>query len=391
MTRQDLKKHLISFSIAAVLASTNQDLKASTKSENRPCPHAKKVTTYNIHHGVQGRVAPHTSAHGPFIYADFLYWQAKEDGLEYATAYRVSPSTGFVASAKNKEIDFNWKPGFRAALGYIFGENEAWDLTGTYTYYRTHSHTSSGPFSIDSRPLTALWAPSILGPLATTAKAEWNLSYNIADLDLGRNYFVSRKLALHPYLGLRGAFIYQHYRANYTGVYQTDTSSFSNKTKMSADNDFTAGGIRAGADFLWHFGSHIGLYGGMSGSILYGQFRIPQRFYGFRVADVEDVNALTAQNISLSGRSMRTRANIDAIIGLFWETMIRKWGHHIMLNVGYELSHWFDQNMLRQLVTSFDSQPLAGGSVSNTTGRSFISQEGDLGLQGLTVRLRYEF
>jgi len=358
---------------------------------NPGCPYAQKVSEQNIHGGWQGRVAPHTSNHCFFMYGEFLYWQAKEDGLEYASLSKVIDPATFTLDTTLKDIDFKWKPGFRAAVGYIFGENEAWDLTATYTYYRTHSHNSTGPVSLTTSPLGAAWSPFILGPFATEASANWKLSYNVVDLDLGRNYFVSKKLAIHPHIGLRGAFLYQHYEARYAGVFQSTTNTFTGNSGMIADNDFKAAGIRGGADFLWHFNSHWGIQGGLSGTLLYGQFDVPQDFFGFALSGNGGVDSLNSRNILFSDSFMRTRVNVEAIIGFFWETMIEKWGHHLMVNLGYEMSHWFDQNMLRQIITTFDTQPLSGGSISQINANSIVSQNGNLGLQGLTARLRYDF
>jgi hypothetical protein len=66
--------------------------------------------------------------------ATFLYWQAKEDGLEYVETVGLDVTGSPVPTlieARNvsKTLDFEWKPGFQVSLGYIFPQRQQWDVS----------------------------------------------------------------------------------------------------------------------------------------------------------------------------------------------------------------------------------------------------------------------
>jgi hypothetical protein len=364
---------------------------ASHTNVDRSNAKPESTSVQNVHGTWEGRVAPHTENKSWFLTADFLYWQAKEDGLEYALESKIITSDPFTVESDLHDLDFNWNPGFRAGLGYIFGNHDQWDLSLIYTYMRNDGHGSKSTNDLQEDPLSAMWAPFVLGPFALEAKAHWHLSFNVLDCELGRNYFISKNIALHPHMGLRGAFIYQNYKADYVGVFRFTNGALSGNTNYKADNDFKGVGLRAGTDFLWHFSSHWGLFGKAAGALFYGHFHLEEDFRGLSLSGQGGSVSLNERNVSSSRGMMRTRFNVDASIGIQWETFFSKKKRHLTLNLGYDLSHWFNQNELRAVTIVFDTQSLGGGVDSQIQAETFNNSSGSLGLQGVSFNVRYDY
>src|ERR1700722_3662932 len=68
--------------------------------------------------------------HGPFITADFIYWQVNEDQIPYAIKRRVEPNS---ESQTIREINPGWHPGFKVGLGYNLPYH-GWDLYLDFTW-----------------------------------------------------------------------------------------------------------------------------------------------------------------------------------------------------------------------------------------------------------------
>ena len=112
------------------------------------------------------------------------------------------------------------------------------------------------------KPVKQIYIPSwstILGPSSTKTYGYWKLHYNVLDLEIGRNYFISRKIALRPHVGLRGVWIDLDYTANYASEWTFQTLpaataiSLAANTAFKATNDFEGIGVRSGGDLMWHF------------------------------------------------------------------------------------------------------------------------------------------
>ncbi len=246
------------------------------------------------------------------IGADFIYWRADEDGLEYVTKKHHIHKPGIA-----------WDPGFKFGLGYTF--HDFWGLFFKWTYLHTrqngHQHGSLLPWWNDSKHVRK-------------ASAHWRLHYQTYDLNVARDYCVHPKLVVRPYTGLRGALIDQDYKVKY------DAKHF------KADNDFGGVGVRLGSELRWYMTRRFALKGDLSGSLLYGHF------------DVHERKPHLKQNLS------RVAPNLEAFLGFQWER------RPVTISLGYEFSEWFSQNQMT---------------------RHFDKVHGDLGLQGATLELLFEF
>ncbi|MES2345809.1 MAG: Lpg1974 family pore-forming outer membrane protein [Chlamydiota bacterium] len=363
------------------------------------------ITEKNVHKTVGGKNPAHIKSDGPFVTADFLYWKAGIDGLEIATRSSINET---FTSFNTKEMDFSaeWRPGFRLGFGWLFGEYDQWDLYTNWTFFYDKAKIEKGTKNSFITNYIPSWSP-ILGPTSPRISGNWNLNYNTLDLEIGRNYFISSKIALRPHVGLRGVWIDIDYKAKYVGTWAVATlptgvvQYAASKTMFKASNDFEGIGVRSGADLLWHFSDHFGIGSKISAALLYGHFDVDETFYAgkLNISQVpETLPFITPYKQKYSKNLDRVRANIEAFLGLFFETGLSNGKYHFTLQAGYELSEWFEQNQLVAFAVSRDSR-LLRATPSLPSNLTFginndvteIARDGNLGLQGLTISACFNF
>lgn len=314
---------------------------------------------------------------GAYIVADFLYWQATQDGIEYALSSHsplglasfLGSGEAEITHGKMKDIDFDWGPGFRIGLGYNFNYDQ-WDLSLSWT--RFHNDSSSSSHAPAGGSLAALWIPTTVGGGDTQhASAHWRLGYDVVDLELGRSFYLSKALSARPFVGLRAALIDQHVRFHYEDVHLlADPNLFDMNTRVK--NAYIAGGLRAGTDLNFRVNQHWSFFGAGSASLVYGEFDVK---LGFQFPGQD----LGPFKLGYKSHFYRTQANVEGAIGLQWETGYSHGRYHLTILACYEFVQWFNQNQLLKVLAPALFTP------------AFLSNDGDLGLQGGTVSARFDF
>ncbi len=326
---------------------------------------------------------------GFFGFVDFLWWQAQEGGTEWSFIENNQefPDLGGPneqAQITNNDFTFQWNPGFRVGVGYNFDYDE-WDAEVYYTWYFTSQNQSlSTPFSQTSG--TGGFAVNAIVPLhtdintASAAAINWRVHYSVIDGELGRNFFISRHLALRPHIGLKTGWINQDVKVNMTA--EPSSTNFGGPVHNRKENDFWGIGPSGGINTRWYLatlgcGNHnLSLFGDFSGALLWGRFHIQERENepGF---DEDSTNHITFGGINkhLIVPMMQTQ------LGLGWDTGFGNC-YHVSLDVGYEILYWFRQNqMLNVLPNFFFSQIYY----------VYQRQSEDLRFHGLTANLRFDF
>ncbi len=290
---------------------------------------------------------------------DFLYWQASEQGLDYAV--QVSSNPEFQPKSMHwKHPSFEWDPGFRLGFAYYLEKNQ-WDISLLWTHLNSESqgHASSGGLH---HFLEQLWTPSPYGIDALSASAKWNLYYDTLDLLLSCPCKMNRYFEVIPAFGLRGLLIDQTFKVKYAG----GDFDLDSPIKLKAENNYHALGLHLDLGLLFHLNRHLIFFGNAAGTLLYGRFNVPEKVSGENVL------------IQLSsGHLFRERRNfievtndLAAGLGLQYRPILsNKW--HLYLSFAYEIVKVFDQNQMRRYRDQNPSNP----------------QNTDLGLQGITLSL----
>ncbi len=355
------------------------------------------LVNQNIKADVPKVSAPPCFTEGPFFSVDFLYWQAKEDDLEYVQKDKFkSRGNPFLVKSKLEDLDFDWDPGARVAIGYTFPRDQ-WDLSliWTYLHSRANDSTHTNDPELTSENLRPNWIPVLLGSISDHASAHWRMNYNILDLELGKSYFIAHWLSLRPHVDLRGVWIHQDYNLRYHGGFQfldgaTLTTLFKN-TSFKAENNFSAIGFVLGCDSEWYLSRHWSILAKISASLDYGKFRVREKINGgFLNSDGVTV-FINNEKINFKENFWRLRPSLDTELGVQWQTLFHCDKYRVAAYATYNFVYWPDQNQLINSIVARDSFPLGDGLTNLNANVINFHEQGNLQLQGVKIGMRFDF
>lgn len=307
---------------------------------------------------------------GVMISGDVLYWTAHETGLPYALEVNTPlPSLFSSRTDVVREPQFDWDFGFRLAAGIDF-HRDGWDLGTSWT--RLWTQAKDRGQADKNRGWIPIWSdPNFVtsDETASEAEANWDLHYDQLDLFLGRSFYVSRYCILRPFLGPSALWINQHYDLEYK-----KTSKIVEKNRVNMKGLFSGIGLNLGGDirFCFHYGwslfgkGNIGLYS--------GSFKITRK--GTLSEEKQTIQELKSHNHLHLGSPI---AQIG--VGIRWDHLFSKNRYSMTVKLLWEQGIFFSQNQLFRFVTPNENQ---GQS-------SFVSNQGDLTLQGGTFSAAFNF
>lgn len=298
-----------------------------------------------------------------FLTGDVLYWKAEENGLTYGVKTSDATADPLSGKLQLKDPHFVWDTGFRVGLGYNI-PHDKWDFYANWTRFYTgahaHSHAKGGGGIF---PVWAFPAGQLNVGFVEKSKAHWKLSLNMLDIELGKEFQVSRRLSLRPHLDLRTAWIDQSYSIDYENI----TTPFFDKVSM--DCDYWGIGPRAGLGFQWNLISGFSIDGDAEISLIYGNDSLRQS---------EKVHTAPANHLHFKEHMHSTRAITDLGLFLSWDQMLGHGNYHFSVKAGWEQHIFFEQNQFFRFL-----DPFFQGSI--------VSNQGDLMLQGWTFKGRLDF
>ncbi len=298
---------------------------------------------------------------------DLLYWQANENGLSFVI--KNEQDMGLINDGHFVDPDFKWNWGFRVGLGCNFC-HDGWDLYAAWIHLISTADGDATP-STHGELYTTLnnthEATFDQKTTASSAKAHWELTLDIVDLELGREFFTSKWLTLRPHFGLRGASLPQDYHVDYYGG--TSTLPGDDKVSIHMKNHFHGVGLRAGLSTQWILGCDFSLYGNAAVSILFGRFEITEH---------EDVLPLNIDQLGVAHDFNSQRTVLDLSAGIRWDRDFCEGRYHTAVLLGWEEHTFYGQNQL--ILFSDNIKPGA-----------YVSNLGDLSFQGGTLSLQIDF
>lgn len=314
-----------------------------------------------------------------FVTGEFIYWKPSENGLGFAIenedGVNVQFGSGFLSDGDVKNPKFKWSPGFKVGLGWNL-PHDGWDVYLNWT--RLHAHTKHNHSSAPSGGLLipTFENPFIIAPgsavldfvSATDATSRWKLHLNVLDGTLGREFFVSKWLTLRPFGGVRSAWVQQKLSVEYD--YAT-TPTITTEDVFTCRNKYWGIGLLAGLNSEWGLGCGFSLFGDAAISLLYGNIKVHERE---RIV----APSPTTVRMKVHDDQKMGRAVTDLAAGVRWETYFCDDDFRLRLQAGWEQHMFFGQNQLVNFVDSFNQG-------------KFVSNQGDLSLQGLTVSAQFDF
>ncbi|MBS0628693.1 MAG: hypothetical protein JSS30_00540 [Verrucomicrobia bacterium] len=351
-------------------------------------------------------------------------WDIYQDGMEFAIDDDVTnpavpdlpnisiaptPATirqlNQLADARYKKPFPKWECGLKFGVSYC-SPCDGWDVGIEWTWFQGKGFNHIGADPNSNHTLIALWSqfvPAQAGVVyATEAKNDWKVKLNLIDFELGRNFWVSRYLAIRPFVGLRYASIHQHNQIYYDGG--SWTANFTTVTPIQPafngivdlHNNYNGTGLRSGLDSEWNFGCGWSLYGNLAASIIYGRFNVDHDEY-IRLAR----NPHSITNIHETEESFRAlRPILDLGLGIKWSTMFCSCKYGFVAMLGYEQHIFFDQNQMWRVTRVGTTQPGPNNPTDYTNNPPILNLSGDnvfqqrqgtLDTSGWTLTFKFEY
>ena len=351
---------------------------------------------------------------GLFITADFLYWYARETGLNYAMRGRAdsltaaTPLLGVVVNIqKIKHLGTQWSPGYRVGLGYQT-EEDGWDLYLNYTWYHNKekdSVTVPANFGFDAQPFLPLPGQTVLTnpwvnlsiPSGTVAaglrpylfnkiSAEWSFTLNDLVLELGRKFWLSKHFTLRPYSALRGVIARRSF----------ETISIRNNTFVTGvsanfrdrfNNRYWGVGMELGFQPEWYFTPNFALISNFDGALLWGRFRDKER----ETYTNQGIVIPLTYDSKIKNNFSQMQPIIDLMIGFRWDETWACERYRTALDFGWEQHIWINfTNQIMTLGNSLVALPFGGNTFESFPLKN-MENRGDLNFGGLTIRARFDF
>lgn len=194
------------------------------------------------------------------IDADFLWWKSYVSDFDYAQidGNTLSPKTQF-------------EPGFKVGTGMDL-YHDGWDLYVQYTWLHQGEVSNSGSstepgYSTFIIPYAQGADIGVLSAISIMDTAAWKRSqFNILDGEIGRDFFISKRLTLRPHVGMKAASLFEKTTIIYSGDGPVETATVHLKQNLSGI------GIRGGVDTVWHIIPSFGFYGDFAFTALWGNF-----------------------------------------------------------------------------------------------------------------------
>lgn len=273
----------------------------------------------------------------PYITADFIWWRAEEDNLDFAFTGVQNSFFSDASQGRVKHPDFDYRPGFKVGAGLKF-KHDGWDFYANYTWLQQNSDRESISKPNGSQLVNNIWLidspfyDPFLAPY-THAHAEWNLHFNALDLELGRDFYISKFLTLRPYFGLKFSWLHQIFHNEFSN----HTLGFTNHVNHKM-TQFGVG-IRTGLDTRWYLWKHWSIF---------GNFAIAELFNDFNVHR-EDTAQVSGQadhsdTVKVKRKPRTVTPVIELALGFRYDTTFYHDEYTFYLEAGWEEQVWFNQN-----------------------------------------------
>jgi hypothetical protein len=304
-----------------------------------------------------------------FLFGDLFYWNAHENGLPVAVINEGSDVN--LSDADAKVIHSDWDFGFRLGVGYNL-PHDGWDVNLTWLRFHTHGHKRVHADSDEFIFPTRAHAGDLINTVCDKSHSHWKLHLNQLDLDLGREFFVSKWVTLRPHFGLRTDWIYQKWDTdyrNFTGI------ATPNEIEAEYKDNWWGMGLEAGLDTQWGLGGGWSLFGNMTGAILYG---FHDMNYEDEVSPPQDYTNSKGKFADVDFSYRVSHPVLDLMMGLRYDCMFSDDRFHFGIEAGWEHHIYFSQNQFPVFV---DDASLG----------DFVTNQGDLTFQGWTIAARFDF
>lgn len=300
-----------------------------------------------------------------FISGSYIYWYAKEKGLELAVS---NDNNGYL---KVIEMDFDYKSGFKVGISTNF-EHDGWNAFVEYTrLHQKESKKKNAPTGGFLTPIHTFYATSEEPPNnnnTSYSKETWYLDYDMIDVEIGRPCYVGTNLTFKPHIGTRLGWIGQKLRPRYIFTHLEEPASNIESGSQLRSTSWLLGS-RAGIDSNWMIGKYFRIFGNAAAALCYQCFKT-----SFKQESYDENNHL---NINVKNKFGYLVPNVDLSLGIGVGTYFNNYNWHFDLSMGYDFIYFWNQNEMR--------------SLEDLVLRNALTKPADLMLHGLTITVRLDF
>jgi len=200
-------------------------------------------------------------------------------------------------------------------------------------------------------------------------------SFNVLDLELGRDFYVSKFLTLRPFGGLKFSWQNQKYKVKYSDILfvgdQSDVPSslttipLGSNVKMDFKQKEFGVGLRVGMNTHWYFCKWLGAYGDFAMTALWNRFKET------REVEVNTPARTEYDSEKIKDKVYDVTAVLEIGLGLFFEWAFSNDNYMLYLSAGWEDQVWFNQNNMIFLMNN--------------------NAPGNLSFQGFTLKVGFGF
>lgn len=312
-----------------------------------------------------------------WISGSFIYWKAQEKGLDLGYHREINTTTT-PHEVYTTVLNFGGKylPGFKVEAG-ISTKRDDWAIYLEYTRLKGNNSTSYTTAETTLNDLVfSNWGIRDYYFGKHVTKSKWNLDYNMFNCQLGRPYYVGKKVIFKPNFGLQGGWITQKLNMTTSGVNsvaitQTAAGQLSGVSTNSYKLSSWCIGPRVELNTDWLLCRNFRIVANTAGSLVYQNFKNR----GHESAVFSDA---TKDNITyLYNKTSRLNPNVECELGLGYGSYFSNNEWHFDLAVSYDFHYFWGQNLM-------------GYTVDYIT-HTDSSDIGELRMHGLTIAVKLDF
>jgi hypothetical protein len=308
-----------------------------------------------------------------FATAEFLWWKLFLGGTGYAAngladGYNVPLGTS-VATGTIKEASFGFQPGCRIGIGTHF-DHDGWSIGAEYTFLSSPSetnHIKGSPGKGGKSLVGVLTGDGVPAPVSFLhASSEREQDFNVIDLALARDFFISKYLTLKPNVGLKTAWIHETVEVELIPTPNTvdpRSGSMPLNRVLAAfqrrQQHMWGLGIRGGVDTMWHVTKNWAFYGDIAFTTMWSDLHIKASEY-------------VSEAVAGQYRTASAHVSVQTVVPV------------IETGLGLSYINWFYDDAYRVQVQ-------AGWEHQIWTDWDYAVGRGPLNTQGLTVKLGLTF
>lgn len=373
------KRYMVAISIIALSLSAKNGTKPLSTDD---IVAAVTTTTNRDQVGVQtAPAAPNLNHFRGYASLSALVWNVLQDAADIAYSDQFINQTSNIQELINTQtVDWGWNMGVKGSLGFRVS-NDAWDLSLNFAYLQAKRRFVN-PFLGAAQVGNTLYAlypvSGILESLsiinsranqtfdfATYNQSNW-LQFYDGNIDLAREYFISKKLSLKPIAGAKGTYIHQRSYIDYTAVLigQSPANVTGN---LTINNDFWGVGPQLGSGMRFGFTKHVSLDCQLDAAMLWGKILTKQNL---ETQSFNGQSLLVPFYSPIRGNKYQMVPNLNVLVGFTFDSNFSSNSKNIAFNISYE-NRYFWNNL---------------GTIG-----ALSRQKGSTSFQGLTTGLQLSY